>query len=128
MAEIVKIVGIEIITILANVLVRQTNKEIAMIITIVGSILIIFLTVNVLKDLFSGFYQIFQKTKLDSTLLAPLLKVVGIGYLAEFGANLCLDAGVNSIADKILFSAKILILVIALPIITSVVDLVVAIL
>ncbi len=99
-----------------------------MLITIVGSILIIVMAVNVLNSVIVSFYQIFHKTGVESTLLTPLLKIVAIGYIAEFGANICLDAGASSVADKILFSAKLIILVIAMPIITTVIDMVVALL
>ena len=68
--------------------------------------------------------NIFNKTGVNSSLFVPVLKIVGIGYLCEFGANLCVDGGCNSVADKILFCGKIAILIIAIPIINSVIDVV----
>ena len=44
--------------------------------------------------------------------------------MCEFSANICMDGGCNSIADKILFCGKITILIIALPIVNSVIDVV----
>lgn len=128
MIEILKIIGVALVTVFASMLVKQTKPEIAMLITIAGSILIIVMAVNTLGGVISSFYKIFQVTGVDSTLLTPLLKIVAIGYIAEFSANICQDAGAGSVADKVLFSAKLIILVIALPIVTSVVDMVVALL
>jgi stage III sporulation protein AD len=68
--------------------------------------------------------SIFNKTGVSNSLFVPVLKIIGIGYLCEFGANLCVDGGCSSIADKILFCGKITILIIALPIINSVIDVV----
>ena len=76
----------------------------------------------------SSFYHIFESTGVETTLLTPLIKIIAIGYIAEFGANICTDAGASSIADKILFVAKIIILLTSLPIITTVVDMVVGLL
>lgn len=128
MIEILKIVAIALVTIFAHMLVKQTKPEIAIIISIVGSVIIVVMAVNILSSVISSFYKIFQTTGVETALLTPLIKIVAIGYIAEFGANICQDAGANGVADKVLFSAKLIILVIALPIITTVVDMVVALL
>ncbi len=128
MVELLKILAVALVTVFAHILIKQTKPEIAILITIVGSVLIIIMTVNMLNSVISSFYGIFQQTGIQSTLLTPLLKIVAIGYIAEFGANICVDAGVSGVADKILFSAKLIILVIAMPIVTTVIDMVVALL
>ena len=128
MSELLKIVSIALVTVFAHILIKQTKPEIAMLITIVGSIIIVVMAVNNLSSIFSSFYSIFEKTGVNTALLSPLFKIIAIGYLAEFGANICVDAGASGIADKILFCAKLIILVIALPIVTTVVDMVVALL
>lgn len=124
MSELIKIIAIALITVFANILVKQTKPEISMLITIAGSILIIVMSVDALSSVISSFYSIFEYTGVQTTLLSPLFKIIAIGYIAEFGANICIDAGASSIADKILFFAKITILIIALPIINTVIDLV----
>ena len=126
MTELIKIIAVAAVTTFAHILIKQVKPEIAMLISIVGSITIIIMAVNILNTVIDSFYKIFHLTGVSSTLLTPLLKVIAIGYIAEFGANICLDAGVNSVADKVLFGAKLVIFVIAMPIITTVVDLIVA--
>lgn len=122
--DIVKIVAVGLITVIATIIVKQLKPEIAMIITLVGSIIIIIFTIQMLKGVFGSFLSIFNKTGVSNSLFVPVLKIIGIGYLCEFGANLCVDGGCNSIADKILFCGKITILIIALPIVNSVIDIV----
>lgn len=128
MVDLIKIVAIALVTALAHMVVKQAKPEIAVIIALVGSIIIISMTVNSLKSVISSFYGIFKTTGVDAALLTPLFKIIAIGYVAEFGANVCVDAGASSIADKILFAAKVIILMLALPIITKVIDMVVALL
>lgn len=128
MVQLLKILAIALVTVFANIIIKQTKPEIAILISLVGSILIVIMAVDTLKDVVSSFYTIFNTTGVNTTLLKPLFKIVAIGYIAEFGANICVDAGSSGVADKILFAAKLIILVIALPIITTVVDMVVALL
>ena len=128
MVSLLKIVAVALVTVFAHILVKQVKPEIAMIISIVGSIIIITMTLNSVLSVVKSFYQIFTQTGVDTELLTPLFKIIAIGYVGEFGANICVDAGANSIADKILFSAKVIILVLSLPIITSVIEMVVALL
>ena len=122
--DIVKVVAVGLITVIATIIVKQVKTEIAMLITLAGSIVIIILAIQMLQGVFGSFLSIFNKTGVSNSLFVPVLKIIGIGYLCEFGANLCIDGGCNSIADKILFCGKITILIIALPIINSVIDVV----
>lgn len=126
MIDILKILAIALVTVFAHMLIKQTKPEIAIIISIVGSIIIIIMAVNFLSTVINSFYRIFKTTGVETTLLTPLLKIIAIGYIAEFGANICQDAGASGVADKILFAAKLIILVIAMPVITTVVDMVVS--
>ncbi|EGL16712.1 stage III sporulation protein AD [Paenibacillus sp. HGF7] len=54
--------------------------------------------------------------------LKTILKIIGIAYIAEFGAQIVRDAGQESIASKIELSGKILIMVMAIPIITVIIE------
>ena len=128
MVDLLKILAVALITVFANILVKQAKPEIALLISIVGSILIIIMAVDLLSSVISSFYKIFQKTGVETTLLTPLLKIIAIGYIAEFGANICVDAGASGVADKVLFVAKLIILIIAMPIVTTVIDMVVTLL
>ncbi|MBQ8431051.1 MAG: stage III sporulation protein AD [Clostridia bacterium] len=121
---IVQIVVIGLATVFASLIIKQTKPEIAIMINIAGGIVLVFLVVNLLGDVWTNFYNIFKSTGIDSGLLLPILKIIGVGYLCEFGANICQDAGSSSIADKVLFCGKIIILLIAMPIIKSVIDVV----
>lgn len=125
MTELLKIIAVALVTIFAHMLVKQTKPEIALIISIVGSVIIVIMAMQTLTSVISSFYAIFKTTGVETTLIVPLFKIIGIGYIAEFSANICVDAGASSVADKILFSAKLIILLVALPIITQVIEMVV---
>ncbi len=54
--------------------------------------------------------------------LKLLVKVVGIVYLAEISANLCKDAGAATLASQIELFGKLSILVLCMPIMTSLIQ------
>lgn len=126
--DIIKIVGIGLITVIASMLVKPIKPEVSIIIGLCGGVLILIQTINYVVDIIDAFSSIVDKTGLDTGLLKTLLKIIGVGYLTEFSANLCNDAGSSSVADKILFAGKIIILVMALPIVTSIIEIIVEIL
>ena len=121
---IVKIVVIALATVFASLIVKQTKPEISILINIAGGILLVIMIVDLIGQVFSNIFDVFKSSGINSNMLRPIFKIVGVGYLCEFGANICQDAGSGSIADKVLFCGKIVILLIALPIIRSVIDVV----
>lgn len=54
--------------------------------------------------------------------METILKIIGIAYIAEFGAQLTKDAGQGAIASKIELGGKILILTMAIPILTVIIE------
>ena len=123
-AQIFQLVGIAFITAVAAILVKSTKAELAVVITIAGSIILLLFVFEVFRGSISLFTDIAEATGLNATIVKTLLKMVGIGYLVEFSAGILSDFGQNSLADKLIFCGKILILVLAVPILESVLSLV----
>lgn len=84
--------------------------------------------VDSLSTVFSGFNEIVKRSGIKSEVFSALLKILGIGYLTEFASGICSDAGNNSMAQKVSLAGKVIILVLALPIINSLLDIIVGIL
>ncbi|MCX4286900.1 MAG: stage III sporulation AC/AD family protein [Clostridia bacterium] len=68
-----------------------------------------------LFDLVYAFYNFSNDAKIDSQAISCVIKVVGIGYIAEFTNNICIDANCKSIGDKVLLASKIAIMFCVLP-------------
>ena len=51
-----------------------------------------------------------------------VLKILAIAYLSTFCSEICKDAGATSIASKVEFAGKILILALAIPILMAVLN------
>lgn len=127
-AELVKIIGIAIITLVCYLIIKPVKPDIAIFILIVGGCLILLFCINAMNEVVSVISGIVEKTGINSNLFLIILKVIGVGYLVEFASNICNDAGCSSLSDKICFAGKICILVLSLPIITNLLNIIVEIL
>jgi len=123
--EILQIAGLGVVaTILAHVLKTQ-RPELAVQISIITGIVVFLMVASKLSaviELLNGFTK---KANIDITYMSTILKIIGIAYIAEFGAEVCKDAGEGAIASKIELAGKVIIIVLAAPIITSLLDLIV---
>ena len=119
-----KIIGIALITCLGTLLIKPTKPDFATIISIVGGIIILLLVLNYLSTIFDTFNSIIEKTGVNKSVFTIILKIVGIGYLTEFTASMCNDTGNGSLGDKVLVGGKLIIMVMALPIVTSILEII----
>ncbi len=127
MVELLKVIGLAFVVIVAVTVVKQTKPEFAVLVGVAGSILIFFYIIDLLEQAFGIFSYILENTGLNSELFVILLKIIGIGYLTEFSANICADSGNNAVASKILLAGKLVIFVMAIPVIKSLIDIIVSI-
>ncbi len=118
-------VGIAFVTAVAALVLKSTKPELAFAVTVAGSVVLLLFVFETFRDTLSIFSEIAEKTGIESSLVKVILKMVGIGYLVEFSAGILNDFGQNSLADKLVFCGKIVVLVLAVPIIESVLDLVI---
>jgi len=126
--DIFKIIAIGLITVIMILVIKPTKPEIAILLGLAGSIIIFLFVIDMLDKVFSFFNQVVEKTGINGNLFTTLLKIIGVGYLAEFSASLCNDSGNNGIGEKILFAGKITILILSLPIFESILKIIMSLL
>lgn len=122
--EVFQLIGIALITAVAALFLRGTKPELSFAVTIAGGIILLLMAMDMLKGGIEIFHNIASVTGVDSVLVKILLKMIGIGYLIEFSAGILNDFGQNSIADKLVVCGKIIILILAIPILQGVLELV----
>ncbi len=122
--QIFQLVGIAFVTAVAALILKGTKPELAFAVTVAGSIILLLFVFELFRGSISIFGEIASETGIDSVLVKTLLKMVGIGYLVEFSAGILNDFGQNSVADKLIFCGKVVILILAIPILESVLALI----
>ncbi|MGI6426648.1 MAG: stage III sporulation protein AD [Natronincolaceae bacterium] len=123
--EIFQIVAIGLIAAILSVLIKNEKPEIGMYISLVAGVIIFLFIITRLQSVIGILSQLANKINIDSIYLSIILKIVGIAYIAEFGAQVCKDAGEGVMASKIEFAGKVLIMVMAVPILVSLTDLII---
>ncbi|MCG0274976.1 MAG: stage III sporulation protein AD [Thermosediminibacteraceae bacterium] len=121
--EIIQIVGISLVAAVMVVLLRDDRPEIALQISIIAGAIVFLLMLNKIASALNVLQDMAQKANIDFIYLNTILKIVGIAYVAEFGAQICRDSGSSSLAAKIEFAAKIIIMLLSIPILMAVLEL-----
>ncbi|WP_275667507.1 stage III sporulation protein AD [Bacillus haynesii] len=120
--EIVQIVGLGMIATFLSLIVKEQKPTFAfMIIVFAGCTIFLFL-VDQVYEIIRMIEKIAANANINMMYVETILKIIGIAYIAEFGAQLTKDAGQGAIASKIELAGKILILVMAVPILTVIIE------
>lgn len=120
--DIMKIVMVGIIATVLAVLLREERPEIAVVISIVTGLVIFIFIISKLNSVMSVLKYFAAKANIDVLYFSIILKVIAIAYITEFGAQICRDAGEGTIASKVEFAGKVLIMVLAIPILAALMD------
>ncbi|NMA86533.1 MAG: stage III sporulation protein AD [Tissierellia bacterium] len=127
--EIFKIVSIGIIATLLSVFLRQSNRgDFALLISLVTGLIIFSFILEKLKYIIHTLNQLVRGTNVELAYFSTIIKVIAIAYLVEFGSQISRDAGEDSIANKIELGGKVIMMVLAMPILLTLMDLIIKIL
>lgn len=119
------VLGFCLIVAVLLIIIRQERPEMATPITIAASALILIGLMKNISQILSVFESLGSKAQINSGYLKLVVKIVGIAYLAGFGAQICKDAGENSMAAKIELAGKIFILSLGVPIMAGLLEMII---
>ncbi|MDX8291102.1 MULTISPECIES: stage III sporulation protein AD [Metabacillus] len=120
--EIIQIVGLGLVaTFLALIVKEQKPTYAFMLVVFVGCVIFLFL-VDGVSQIITMIEKIALNANINMMYVETILKIIGIAYIAEFGAQITKDAGQGAIASKIELGGKIIILAMAVPILTVIIE------
>lgn len=120
--EIWQIVGLALIVTVLSVVIKQIRPEIALQLSILAGAVIFILILNKIKVIVDLLQNLADQANISSYYLLIVLKIVGVAYLAEFGSQICRDAGESALATKIELAAKVGVIILAIPIIVAITE------
>lgn len=115
-------VGIGLTGTILTVILKESNKEVAVFVSLATGLLLFIFALSKIGDVLDVMQELARRAQINMFYMTTVLKIMGIAYIAEFGAQICKDAGEGSIATKIELAAKILVMVLALPIIMAILE------
>ncbi|TDF99814.1 stage III sporulation protein AD [Paenibacillus piri] len=123
--EMIQIVGLGLLATILILIIKEQKPIFAFLLAAFTGITIFLFLIGKISAVIQILEDLAVKANINMIFLKTILKIIGIAYIAEFGAQIVRDAGQESIAAKIELSGKILIMVMAIPIVTVIIETVV---
>ncbi len=109
--------------VLVNIL-RRERPEFAVLVSLAAGAVLFLLILPQLAQAIRLIDELAALSQVHVLYIDVVLRIIGIAYLAEFAAQVSRDAGEGAPAQKVELGGKILILVLAVPIVGALVHLV----
>ncbi len=113
---ILKIAGIALIAAIAFVLLKKDRADFAFVLEVCTTAGLLLFILPYMEELINLFSEISDVVKIDFDFSELLVKICGIAIVSRLVCELCKDAGEQALAVKFELSAKVLILINAMPV------------
>ncbi|GIO42958.1 stage III sporulation protein AD [Paenibacillus apis] len=120
--EMIQIVGLGLVATVLILVIKEQKPLFAFLIGASTGIYIFMLLIGKIGGVIEVLEQLAESSGVQMIYLKTILKIIGIAYIAEFGAQIVKDAGQESIASKIELAGKVMIMVLAIPIISVIIE------
>jgi stage III sporulation protein AD len=120
--EIIQVVGLGMIATFLILVIKEQKPVFAFLLATFVGVTIFITLAEKIAEVIKILHHLALQAHVSQLFLTTILKIIGIAYITEFGAQVTRDAGQGSIAAKIELSGKILIMVMAIPIITVIIE------
>ncbi len=120
--SILQLVSFALVGAFLVVILKQTAPQTAFLLSLLVAAILFGLALQKVTGILAPIAKMASEADVNVLFFATVIKIIGIAYIAEFGAQIARDAGVESIAGKVELIGKLFIVVLAVPILTAVVD------
>ena len=118
--EILQIVGLGLVVCILAIILRVQKPPMATLLSMTAGIIIFLVMMPQIAAEFNVLRDLAGQANVSMVYMGTILKIVGIAYISDFGSQICRDAGEGALASKIEFAAKVIVLIMAVPIIVAV--------
>lgn len=122
--DILKISALGIVSAVLVVIIKRTHPEMAMQLSIIAGLVIFLFSMDYLREVVDFIRDFSEKFSYAYNSILLVIKIIGIAYVCEFTIQILRDAGESAIASKVELAAKLVVLVVSLPLLTTFLDLV----
>lgn len=119
MELIIKAVVIGVTGGVLTLIIKRTNPELSVLLTLSVCTVIVGMAVKVLFEVIEVLKLVELDAGFSSAYTAPILKCVGIGITARLGSDICKDAGQEAVASGVEICGAVCALYVSLPLIKS---------
>ena len=120
----IKFIGISMCVLFCSLLLKETNRQLAVILSIVGSSILFLTAASELSQIIKSVLSFSEVSSSVLNYSKLMLKILGITLIARIVCDICRDNGENALASVTGLVAKILIASIVLPLFETVIKIV----
>lgn len=111
-----------LITTFLALILKEQKPNFAFLLTLFAGCFIFLFLMDKIYEIIHLLQKIAQKGNVDTMYIETILKIIGVAYIADFAANITKDAGQGALAAKVELAGKIIILTMAIPILTVLIE------
>ncbi|MCQ2450709.1 MAG: hypothetical protein MJ080_01860 [Clostridia bacterium] len=119
-AEVFKISLVALVSVSIVLILKNYKSEYAFLFSLAVSLCLITVITAQIFPTLKALADIYKKSSGNGYGFSVILKAVAISYLAEFSGDTCRDFGQTALAGKVELAGKCAILVLSIPLITSI--------
>ena len=119
MTELIKIIGIGLAGGAVVMAVRKYDSVYGMLTALALGTFILISLCTTIENILGELNGIIETGGLNKAYIGVVLKVIGIAYLSQFGAEMLRDSGEGAIAAKCELAGKIFILYLTMPVVAD---------
>jgi len=113
---------VALITTFLALILKEQKPNFAFLLTLFAGCFIFLFLVDKIYEIIRLLQKIAQKGNVDTMYIETILKIIGVAYIADFASNITKDAGQGALAAKVELAGKIIILTMAIPILTVLIE------
>lgn len=98
---------------------KNLKPEYGQVLLIAMGVFLFFFALSYMEGIRQMIEKITDMITISGSYLTILMKMVGIAYVCEFASNLCKDAGCQTIGTQVEMIGKLSMLLMSIPVITS---------
>lgn len=118
----IKIIGIVFCALIINIILKDYSRQFTILINLVCAVIIFFISYDDLKSIIDSVNGISDSVLVISPYISVMMKILSVSLLAQLLADLCRDNGENALANQTELCAKIIILVMAMPLFNTIIN------
>ena len=122
MDDFLKVTAGVMIALLLYLILSKQGKDFAILLTVAVCCMVVAIAASFLEPILDFVDMLISLGNFDTNVLQILLKSVGIGLLTEVTSLICADAGNASLGKSLQILASVVILWLAIPLFTALID------
>lgn len=116
---VLRLCCIALITAVSAFILKNNKSELVPLCITAGGIIMFLYAFDYLTESVEFIKSFTQNAGIDNDIIRIIFKIIGIGFLVELTASSIKDLGFDSVAEKLILCGKIIIFVVAVPILSS---------